>query len=135
MKFSIRLGDDASDLSWPQTMMQMSLPLSYLEAGELRRFVCSHRAVLSLRHKRQQRRGSRNDLEPKTKYAIHIRGLSMILECVNLGTTLPIKKFDFSFPGMQQLALMWPLTREKKKRLLQDELLAVCGRSCVRCPD
>ena len=98
-------------------MMQMSLPLSYLEAGELRRFVCSHRAVLSLRHKRQQRHGLRNDLEPKTKYAIHIRSLSMILECVNLGTTLPINNLDFSFRASSETVFTGPPSRHNKRLL------------------
>ena len=122
MKFSIRLGDDASDLSWPQTMMQMSLHLSDLERGESRRFVYNHRAVLSLRRKRQQRRGSSSDLEPKTKYAIHIRSLSMILECVNLGTTLPINNLDFSFRASSETVFTGPPSRHNK-RLLKHPLL------------
>ena len=103
-------------------MMQMSLHLSYLEGGELRRFVFSHRAVLSLRHKRQQRYGSRNDLEPKAKYAIHIRSLSIILECVNLGTTLPIKNFDFSFRASSETVFTGPPSRHDK-HLLKHPLL------------
>ena len=103
-------------------MMQMSLHLSDLEGGESRRFVYNHRAVLSLRRKRQQRRGSRNDLEPKTKYAIHIRSLSMILECVNLGTTLPINNLDFSFRASSETVFTGPPSRHNK-RLLKHPLL------------